>query len=172
MLFYLLMLTVTVLMLTMSVLMLPVTVLMLPVWPEFHNQQPWPTLHACNTCASDRLTSLQRCRREHGLRTETIFTKLRQSSLSSIGSTVRLKASNCSYSVFITVFSLKVNCYEYCNLSQMNCSASFAFTPGAHIWPLIKTVNPCVGIDLRQNSTGCYSHHLCGTLGSLHWDGN
>ena len=44
MLFYLLMLTVTVLvltetvlMLTMSVLMLPVTVLMLPVWPEFHN---------------------------------------------------------------------------------------------------------------------------------------
>ena len=44
MLFYLLMLTVTVLMLTMTelmltmtVLMLPVTVLMLPVWPEFHN---------------------------------------------------------------------------------------------------------------------------------------
>ena len=32
-----LMLTETVLMLTMSVLMLPVTVLMLPVWPEFHN---------------------------------------------------------------------------------------------------------------------------------------
>ena len=44
MLFYLLMLSVTVLvltetvlMLTMTVLMLPVTVLMLPVWPEFHN---------------------------------------------------------------------------------------------------------------------------------------